>query len=110
MRRKKIYWLVTGLLIALFLALGVLFFRKSYLRLFESVSDLEDSLKYYLGRLLGKTWGSPSVNKESEVFKFDALPGTAAEFSGRARRYLLLLTSPENFRSWWKSALRFSVA
>ncbi len=110
MRRKKIYRLVTGLLTALFLALGVLFFRKSYLRLFESVSDLEDSLKYYLGRLLGKTWGSPSVNKESEVFKFDALPGTAAEFSGRARRYLLLLTSPENFRSWWKSALRFSVA
>ena len=44
MRRKKIYWLVTGLLTALFLALGVLFFRKSYLRLFESVSDLENSL------------------------------------------------------------------
>ena len=54
--RRKIYWGVTGILTALFLILGILFFRKSYLRLFESVSDLEDSLKCYLGRLLGKTW------------------------------------------------------
>ena len=55
MKRAKIYLAVTGVITAVFIGIGLWLFRDSWRRLWESVCDLGDSLKYYVGRLLGKT-------------------------------------------------------
>ena len=69
MKRVKIYFAVTGVITAAFIGIGLWLFRDSYLRLWESVCDLGDSLKYYVGRLFGKTWGHSSVNELSKCFR-----------------------------------------
>ena len=106
MKRAKIYLAVTGVITAVFIGTGLWLFRDSYLRLWESVCDLGDSLKYYVGRLLGKTWGRSSVNEPSKVFSpAGILPENAGELAEKIKRYFALLTDGENFRAWGKTIL-----
>ena len=106
MKRAKIYLAVTGVITAVFIGIGLWLFRDSYLRLWESVCDLGDSLKYYVGRLLGKTWGHSSVNEPSKVFSpAGILPENAGELAEKIKRYFALLSDGENFRAWGKAML-----
>ena len=106
MRREKIYLAVTGVITAVFIGIGLWLFRDSYLRLWESVCDLGDSLKYYVGRLFGKTWGHSSVNELSKVFSpAGMLPENAGELAEKIKRYFALLSDGENFRAWSKAVL-----
>ena len=82
MKREKIYLAVTGVITAVFIGTGLWLFRDSYLRLWESVCDLGGSLKYYVGRLFGKTWGRASINELSGVFSpAGILPENAGELA-----------------------------
>ena len=106
MKRAKIYLAVTGVITAVFIGIGLWLFRDSWCRLWESVCDLGDSLKYYVGRLLGKTWGHSSVNELSKVFSpAGILPENAGELAEKIKRYFALLSDGENFRAWGKMTL-----
>ena len=106
MKRAKIYLAVTGIITAGFIGIGLWLFRDSYLRLWESVCDLADSLKYYVGRLFGKTWGHSSVNELSGVFSpAGILPENAGELAEKIKRYFALLSDGENFRAWGEAML-----
>ena len=106
MKRVKIYFAVTGVITTVFIGTGLWLFRDSWRRLWESVCDLGDSLKYYVGRLFGKTWGHSSVNELSAVFSpAGILPENAGELAEKIKRYFALLSDGENFRAWGKAVL-----
>ena len=106
MKREKIYLAVTGIITTVFIGIGLWLFRDSWRRLWESVCDHGDSLKYYVGRLFGKTWGHSSVNEPSKVFSSTGiLPENAGELAEKIKRYFALLSDGENFQAWGKAML-----
>ena len=97
---------ITAGITCLFVALGVLRFSKSYLRLKESVADLWQSLAYYLKTLFGAgDLQKPSVTEYSKIFAVPKLlPQDLKGFSSGARKFFTLLFSGENAKAYFYKA------
>ena len=88
-----------------FILLGVFLFYPSYLRFFETLTDLYISAAYYFGRLCGENTPVPTVMEYSAVFgKNIFLPEDVRGFLQAAREYLSLLSDGENFTGYLSAA------
>ena len=94
---------ITAAITSLFVALGALWFLKSYLRLKESVFDLFGSALYYFKALFGaKDSPAPSVARYSEIWgKPTFAPKDMQGFFTSAKRYFLLLVDGGNARGYF---------
>ena len=70
--------IVTVILIIGFILLGAFVFQKSYIRIYESLSSLFESVKYYFCTIIGKPVGiPPHLNDVSGTLEWDGyLPTT----------------------------------
>ena len=87
---------------ACFIALAVLLFGGSYVRLISAFFDFGLSVGFYFGELLGLEHNiAPTVNDISGISlpQID-LPQTAEGFAEGAKRYFELLLSSGNFVGW----------
>lgn len=108
---KKIritYILLTVILTAGFILLGIFPFRNSYIRLFETVKDLYASIVFYGTTLLGiYTEITPTVNGYSKVFTFEGyLPESWEKVKDFISAFLTRFVSRENFAIWTNGVLR----
>ena len=85
--RKAGNVLVTALLTAVFVLLGVFVFRQSYLRLAEAFTDLCRSVGYVFCKLCGTEHTvTPTVTEYSRVLsRHSSLPADLAGFSAAAK-------------------------
>ena len=100
-QRRLNIWLTIALTTA-FILLGVFVFQLSYCRIFEALTDLYGSFKYYFCVLFGfETDGLPSVTDYSKIIdSVTILPSDVESFKSNATVYFRTLVSKENFLSW----------
>ena len=87
MKRLRVFNItLTVLLSLLFIMLGIFHFGSSYLRLFESLGDLWQSIKYFFCMIFGLNNDViPTVNNYSEILKWDIfLPEDFEVFKAQA--------------------------
>ena len=103
--RKAVNVLVTALLSAVFILLGVFVFRQAYLRFWEALCDFGRSVAYYFCGIFGIEHGIvPTVTEYSKVLQWNVLlPSDFAGFQSSAAEYFALLFSKDNFAAWGKS-------
>ncbi len=99
--RRVYIWLSALITIGVAL-LGVLVFRESYIRLWETLKDFGLSIAYYFCVLFGiKNKIKPTVTDYSGAMQWDAvLPEDFESFQGETASYFSLLFSKENFNGW----------
>ena len=103
MKKIKItYVLLTIVLTAGFILLGVFFFFNSYLRLIETVKDLYTSIVFYGPKLFSVPIEiSPTVNNYSGVLSWQGyLPDSPDKVKEFFTAFFILLTNKENFMVW----------
>lgn len=85
------------------IALAVLVFNVSYLRMGEAFRDFGLSVAYYFCMLFGIESGiSPTVNDYSGVLQFPTSPPeNMEEFTSSAGSYFSLLFNGDNFSAYW---------
>ncbi len=99
MKRLRVFNITLTVLLSLFfILLGIFHFSSSYLRLFESLCDLWQSIRYFVCRIFGLNYNViPIVNNYSEILKWDIfLPEDFEAFKAQASSYFSLLFSKEN--------------
>ena len=99
MRRLRVFNITLTVLLSLwFILAGVFHFSSSYLRLFESLSDLWQSIRYFFSMIFGLNNNViPTVNNYSEILKWDIfLPENFEAFKAQSSAYFSLLFSKEN--------------
>ena len=104
MRRFRAFnVLLTVLLSAFFILLSVFVFNTSYLRFWESLGDLWNSIKFYFFELFGVPHTTiPTVDGYSKIMTFDIFLAEDWEgFKTQAQSYFSLLFSSENFGNYW---------
>lgn len=103
MKRLRVFNITLTVLLSLsFILLGVFHFGSSYLRLFESLGDLWESVRYFFVRILGlNIHVEPTVNNYSEVLNWNIFLAEDFEaFKTQAADYFSLLFSGENFSGY----------
>lgn len=103
MKRLRVFNITLTVLLSLsFILLGVFHFSSSYLRLFESLGDLWESVRYFFVRILGlNIHVEPTVNNYSEVLNWNIFLAEDFEaFKTQAADYFSLLFSGENFSGY----------
>ena len=106
MRRNIV---ITAIIFMGMALLGVFVFSDSYLRVWESVCDLGNSVVYYFCKLCGiKNDIAVTVNEYSEVFSLGTvLPEDFDEFKQGTENYFALLFDAENFAGWGNAVADF---
>ena len=99
---KIIHILLTVILTAAFVLLGVFVFRNSYLRLIETAKDFYKSVVYYGSTLFNvKTEIVPTVNGYSEVFSWQGyLPDSPDSVKEFFNTFFATFVDKENFNLW----------
>lgn len=94
--------IVTVILIIGFILLGAFVFQKSYIRIYESLSSLFESVKYYFCTIIGKPIEMPPhLNDVSGTLEWDGyLPTTPSDFGSQAEAFFKLFIDRDNFVSW----------
>jgi len=103
MKRLRVFNITLTVLLSLsFILLGVFHFGSSYLRLFESLGDLWESVRYFFVRIFGlNIHVEPTVNNYSEVLNWNIFLAEDFEaFKTQAADYFSLLFSGENFSGY----------
>lgn len=103
MKRLRVFNITLTVLLSLsFILLGVFHFGSSYLRLFESLGDLWESVRYFFVRIFGlNIHVEPTVNNYSEVLNWNIFLAEDFEaFKTQAADYFSLLFSGENFAGY----------
>lgn len=103
MKRLRVFNItLTVLLSLLFIMLGIFHFGSSYLRLFESLGDLWQSVRYFFSMIFGLNNNViPTVNDYSKILKWDIfLPEDFEAFKAQASSYFSLLFSKENLAAY----------
>ncbi|MBR2871109.1 MAG: hypothetical protein IKB98_07035, partial [Clostridia bacterium] len=103
MKRLRVFNITLAVLLSLsFILLGVFHFGSSYLRLFESLGDLWESVRYFFVKILGlNIHVEPTVNNYSEVLNWNIFLAEDFEaFKTQAADYFSLLFSGENFSGY----------
>lgn len=103
MKRLRVFNITLTVLLSLsFILLGVFHFGSSYLRLFESLGDLWESVRYFFVRIFGlNIHVEPTVNNYSEVLNWNIFLAEDFEaFKSQAADYFSLLFSGENFAGY----------
>lgn len=103
-KRKGVYIALTVVLTAVFLLIGVLVFRKSYLRIWEACKDFGNSVKYYFCEIFGIEHSTNvTVGNNSNVIEGGGqsiMPDTPQEFGTKAGIYFRLLINGKNITAW----------
>ena len=101
-RSQTINIVLSVVLTALFIILGVFCFYTSYLRFGESMVDLWQSMKFYFYEIFGiEHITIPTVENYSEVLEWNIfLPSDFESFKTTASQYFTLLFTKENFISY----------
>jgi len=103
MTKKRLSFIaVTVILTVIFALLGALVFRSSYLRLWETLCNLWNSVRFYFCQMFGLDCGViPTVTDFSKVLGINTdIPLEFEEFKTSAKDYFALLFSAENFKNW----------
>ncbi len=103
MKRLRVFNITLTVLLSLsFILLGVFHFGSSYLRLFESLGDLWESVRYFFVKIFGlNIHVEPTVNNYSEVLNWNIfLAEDFDAFKTQAADYFSLLFSGENFAGY----------
>lgn len=103
MKRLRVFNITLTVLLSLsFILLGVFHFGSSYLRLFESLGDLWESVRYFFVKIFGlNIHVEPTVNNYSEVLNWNIFLAEDFEaFKTQAADYFSLLFSGENFAGY----------
>ena len=103
MKKIKItYILLTVILTAGFILLGIFPFRNSYIRLFETVKDLYASIVFYGATLIGiYTEITPTVNGYSGVMTWDGyLPDSTEKIREYLSTFLKVFADKGHFTVW----------
>ena len=98
-------YIAASVIVSLLFAGAAFWFYPSYLRFFETLTDLYISAAYYSGRVFGTEEIVPTVTEYSAVFgKNIFLPEDVRGFLQSAREYLSLLLDGENFTGYLSAA------
>lgn len=102
-RTKKIMFLLLGITItACFVWIGITYFKNSYLRIYESLIDCINSVKYYFCKLFNISADlDATVIEQSHIYNPDVgLPPTPGEIGVSVKSYWALFFSRNNFLNW----------
>lgn len=104
---KIIHILLTIILTAVFVLLGIFVFRNSYLRLIETVNDLYTSIVFYGETIFNiHTEISPTVNNYSGVLSWNGyLPDSLDKVKECFGTFFTLFGDKENFMIWANSVI-----
>lgn len=100
--RRALNIIASIVITLVFIACAIFVFNGSYMRVYESFTDLWRSLKYYFCEVFGLPFKvAPSVGDYSQVMGDKViLPDTFNGFIDGAGRYFSLLFNGDNFRAW----------
>ena len=102
-RTKRIFFALLGIVIAAcFVWIGILYFKNSYLRIYESLIDCINSVKYYFCKLFNVSADlNATVIEQSHIYNPDVgLPPTPGEIGMNVTSYWALFFSRNNFLNW----------
>ena len=103
MKKLRVFNILLTIALSLyFIYLGIFHFGSSYMRLFESLGDLWQSIKFFFVRVLGLTDSViPTVNEYSGVMEWNIiLPDDFEAFKTQAGMYFSMLVSKENLAAY----------
>ena len=103
MRRNKVLNITLTIVLSIaFILLGIFVFSKSYLRLFETLVDLWNSIKIYFLEIFGISHSKkPTVEGFSKVIKWDILLAEDWQgFKAQTQQYFTLFVSEENINNY----------
>ena len=102
MDKRKVFWLLTGVLTIIFMTLAFTVFNSSYLRIGESITDLRRSAKYYFCEILALEHGKVvTVLDYSKVLKLNIrLPKLSDRFYDKLTAWYYLLFNKCNFTDY----------
>lgn len=106
MSKKNIAYIVISVLITIaFILLAVLVFKTSYIRIFESLTDLIHSIKYYFCKLFGiDAELNPSILDGSNAIKWESvLPSDFNDFKVKFVEFWRLFANLDNFIFYGKT-------
>lgn len=102
-RTKRIFFALLGIAIAAgFVWIGIAYFKNSYLRIYESLIDCINSVKYYFCKLFNISVDlNATVIEQSHIYNPDVgLPPTPGEIVVNVKSYWALFFSRNNFLNW----------
>ena len=100
MSKKNIAYIVISVLVSIaFILLAALVFKTSYIRIFESLTDLIHSIKYYFCKLFGiDAELNPSILDGSNAIKWESiLPSGFGDFKVKFVEFWRLFANLDNF-------------
>ncbi|MCD7729844.1 MAG: hypothetical protein LUI60_08080, partial [Clostridia bacterium] len=104
---RKLYIATTVIISLALVALGVFIFYASYIRLWEGIKDLGNSIAYYFCTLfLPNKDITATVISRSEYLEWDIhIPADVDGFKESSVSYFELLFSADNFKAWGYAAM-----
>ena len=106
MSKKNIAYIVISVLVTIaFILLAALVFKTSYIRIFESLTDLIHSIKYYFCKLFGiDAELNPSILDGSNAIKWESfLPSNFGDFKVKFVEFWRLFANLDNFILYGKT-------
>ena len=106
MSKKNIAYIVISVLVTIaFILLAALVFKTSYIRIFESLTDLIHSIKYYFCKLFGiDAELNPSILDSSNAIKCESiLPSDFDDFKVKFVEFWRLFANLDNFILYGKT-------
>ena len=106
MSKKNIAYIVISVLVTIaFIVLAALVFKTSYIRIFESLTDLIHSIKYYFCKLFGiDAELNPSILYGSNAIKWESiLPSDFGDFKVKFVEFWRLFANLDNFILYGKT-------
>ena len=103
MRRNKVLNITLTIVLSIaFILLGIFVFYKSYLRLFETLVDLWNSIKIYFLEIFGISHSeTPTVEGFSKVMNWELILAEDWQgFKDQTQQYFELFASEENFNQY----------
>ncbi len=99
---RRVYIILSAVISAVFVLLGVFVFRTSYLRLWEAIKDMGVSFAYYFCVLFRiKNSLTLGVTEYSKVMEWNMiLPEDFFGFQTAVNQYIGLLFNGKNFQGW----------
>lgn len=98
--------LASVLITVFFVVIGILYFKNSYLRLGESLSDLWHCVQYAFCKIFNiHNAPQPTINNYSNIFQPN-LPNEFESFVTHANKYFLLLFDNNNFILYCKTVFK----
>ena len=110
MKTRKVYIWLSAVITVIFLCMGAFWYTRSYIRLWETITELDSSVKYYFSKIFGlQNSTQVEVLKPSDVIAGEVLPlpSTPSTFWLKCKVFFTLLVDMKNLEVYYSGISGF---